>query len=63
MKKIGASPPTGRKKKKDNPVEQSQRFIETAKALECDESGEKFDSAISAVITKKLDQKSAGKKP
>jgi hypothetical protein len=34
--------------KKDNP-EQSRRFVETAKAVECEESGEAFDVAINRI--------------
>ena len=33
-------------KKKMTPEEQSARFIETARELECDESGDDFKSAI-----------------
>lgn len=35
--------------KKDNP-EQSQRFVETAKDVECDESGEVFEKFIGKVV-------------
>lgn len=39
---------TDKKVKKDNP-EQSQQFVETAKALESDESGQSFNKAISKI--------------
>lgn len=42
-----------RVKKKSKPpdqTKQSQRFIETAKALKVDESGKEFDRALSAII-------------
>ncbi len=41
--------PTGKKAKKLTQKEQSERFIETARELEVDESGEKFEAAISVV--------------
>jgi len=42
-----------RVKKKSKPpdhTKQSQRFIETAKALKVDESGKEFDRALSVII-------------
>lgn len=50
MKKGGESAKSA-KVKKDNP-EQSQRFVETAKELESDESGKSFEKAIRAVSPK-----------
>jgi hypothetical protein len=51
MKKNGASPSIAKKRKsKESQTEQSQRFVETAKALECDETGEAFEKAIGATI-------------
>lgn len=56
MKKAGVNRPTG-KGKKDNP-EQSQRFIETAKALSTDKTGKLFNKAIDAVtVRKKVDER------
>lgn len=42
--------------KKDNP-EQSQRFVETAKALECDESDKAFERALQKLPLKKPPEK------
>lgn len=47
--------PSGKKKKKLSQREQSERFIETARALEADESGERFDAVVSRVIKPKPD--------
>jgi hypothetical protein len=46
------------KKPKPEPddTEQSQRFVETARKLEVDESGKSFERAISATLSKKPDQ-------
>jgi hypothetical protein len=33
--------------------EQAKRFVETAKALEADKTGEEFDKALSAVVPNK----------
>jgi hypothetical protein len=41
-----------KKKKRDSPAKQSQRFVETARALESDESGKAFDLAMSEVLPK-----------
>lgn len=49
MKKAGESAKSA-KVKKDNP-EQSQRFVETAKELDVDESGKSFERAL-ATLTK-----------
>jgi len=45
----------GRKKSgvKRDDKEQSKRFIETARKLEADESGEKFDRALKKIIRPK----------
>ena len=43
--------PSGKKKKKLSQKEQSERFIEIARKLESNESGEKFEQAISKVIS------------
>ena len=40
-----------KKKSKDTQAQQSRRFVETAKAIEVDESGKSFDKAISAIAT------------
>ena len=40
------------KLKQDNP-EQSKRFIETAKALELDETGEEFERALKRIVPPK----------
>lgn len=37
-----------KEEKKDNP-EQSQRFVETAKALDADESGAAFERALETI--------------
>lgn len=37
-------------KKKMTPEEQSARFIETARKLECDESGDAFTQAIGKIL-------------
>ncbi len=37
--------------------EQSARFIETARLLEADESGEKFEQAVKLVVAKTAPQK------
>lgn len=42
--------PAGKKAKKLSQKEQSERFIETARELEADENGEKFEAAISVVV-------------
>jgi len=54
--------------KKDTPkaakkdaYEQSKRFIDTAKALESDESGEAFERAFKAVVPPKDKKKKSGK--
>lgn len=49
MKKAGESPPT-EKRKKENQTDQSQRFIETARELEADESGEAFERAMNVLV-------------
>lgn len=45
-----------------NPYDQGKRFIETARALECDESEEHFDAALRKVAAHKAAPKPA-KKP
>ena len=39
---------------------QFQRFVETVKALEVDESGKTFEKAVNMILPKKLGRKSAG---
>jgi hypothetical protein len=43
--------PTGKKAKKMTQKEQSERFIEAARKLEVDETGEAFEKAIQKVVT------------
>lgn len=38
-----------KQKRRDTPAKQSQRFVETAKALEADESGKAFERALKKV--------------
>ena len=38
-----------KQKRRDTPAKQSQRFVETAKELEADESGKKFAKAIGVI--------------
>lgn len=45
-----ARKPSGKKKKKLSQKEQSERFIETARKLEADETGEAFERALRRVI-------------
>ncbi len=45
--------PIGKKAKKLSQREQSERFIETARTLEADESGERFDKAMRALVPPK----------
>ena len=40
------------KKRRDSQAKQSQRFVETARALEVDESGKAFERALGAVLSK-----------
>ena len=48
-------------KKKLTQTEQSKRFVETAKALEADESGKSFEKVISTIFPKpKAQPKSRG---
>jgi hypothetical protein len=42
-----------KKKRRDTPAKQSQRFVETAKALGVDESGKAFEKAINMIVTPK----------
>jgi len=44
--------PKSQKPKKLSQKEQSERFIETARALGADESGEKFEAVTSKIIVK-----------
>lgn len=39
--------------KKDKEKSQKQRFIETARELGCDETGEKFDEAFRKIVPPK----------
>ena len=50
--------PTGKKAKKLSQKEQSERFIETARELDSDESGKAFESALDRLITRKQHQPS-----
>lgn len=45
--------PTGKKAKKLTQKEQSERFIEAARKLEVDETGEAFEQAMSQVVKSK----------
>jgi len=42
-----------KKKRRDSPEKQSQRFVETALALGVDESGISFERALGAIIKPK----------
>ena len=42
---------------------QHQRFVETAKALEVDESGEAFERAINLVVAPQSESRATGKRP
>lgn len=42
-----------KKKRRDTQAKQSQRFVETARALECDESGKTFERALNVVVPTK----------
>jgi len=42
--------PTGKKAKKLSQKEQSERFIETARELESDESGKAFNLAVDKIV-------------
>jgi hypothetical protein len=46
-----------KKKQKPDDKEQSQRFVETARELEADESGKSFDKALKNVVPKKTRSK------
>jgi hypothetical protein len=39
-----------KKKRRDTQAKQSKRFVETARALESDESGKAFDKAIKTLL-------------
>lgn len=45
--------PSGKKAKPISQKEQSERFKETARKLESDESGEAFDRAMDTLVRKK----------
>jgi len=48
---MGGKPkPEKPKKKKASQKEQSERFIETARKLEADESGKSFEQAVSKLL-------------
>lgn len=47
-------------KPKEKPKSQKQRFIETAKGLECDESEEAFEDSFSRVVPPKSGTKGNG---
>ena len=42
-----------KKQRRDTPEKQSKRFIETAKTLEVDESGNAFERALGAIVQAK----------
>lgn len=44
--------PSGKKKKTLSQKEQSGRFIETARTLEADESGEAFERALEHLVSR-----------
>ncbi len=44
--------PSGKKAKKLSQREQSERFIETARELDADESGKGFDAVVKAILRK-----------
>lgn len=48
-----AQKPSGKKAKKLSQKEQSERFMETARELEVDESGSAFDRTIDRIFTLK----------
>lgn len=48
-----ARKPTGKKAKPLSQKEQSERFKETARELEADESGEAFNDALARVLPKR----------
>jgi len=39
-----------KKKSKDTPAAQYQRFVETARALESDESGKSFEAVLNKIV-------------
>lgn len=49
----GPKKPSGKKAKKLSQKEQSERFKETARELEVDESGKPFDHAVSKILKRK----------
>jgi hypothetical protein len=57
MRSGGEKKPMHTKRKKDDDPEQSKKFIETAKAVEADESGKKFTSALNAIASTKPKKK------
>jgi hypothetical protein len=54
---------TKKPKPKQDDEEQSKKFIDAAKQLEADESGETFDRALSIITPKTLPDKAATKPP
>jgi hypothetical protein len=46
-----------KQKRRDTPAKQSQRFVETAKALGVDESGKSFEKAFKVISPRKPQQK------
>ena len=50
--------PTGKKAKRLSQKEQSKRFIETARELGVDETGQKFDLALGKVLRPRVSSKS-----
>ena len=53
MAKAGTRPKQKQKKTMTIDKEQSERFIETARKLDVDESGEKFESAFKKMVNQK----------
>jgi hypothetical protein len=50
---LGKDDPGESTKKPSSPTEQHQRFIETARALECDEDKERFEQKLKRIATAK----------
>lgn len=50
-----AGPPKGKPKPKLSDKEQSERFMETARELGVDESGEEFEKAFEKITSPKAD--------
>lgn len=48
--------PSGKKAKNPTQKEQSERYIETARELDVDESGDAFDRALSIVLPPRTEE-------